>query len=120
MSPRLAAALDTLPKRGLWIVGRLDGALITHAGLYDAVVDLYERARVNRPPQPIHGLRHTFGTEAAAAGVPLATLKELMGHSDIKTTLRYVDVTDQQKRDAIALAFGQRVGNTLPKRQKAE
>lgn len=38
-----------------------------------------------------HDLRHTFGTRIAAAGVPLRTLQEWMGHRDFKTTLTYAD-----------------------------
>lgn len=38
-----------------------------------------------------HDLRHTFGTRIAAAGVPLRTLQEWMGHRDIETTQRYAD-----------------------------
>lgn len=34
-----------------------------------------------------HDLRHTFGTRAASAGVPLRILQEWMGHRDHKTTL---------------------------------
>ena len=109
LSPRLVAELAGLPKRGIWIVGRLNGALLTQAGLYDAMTELYDMAGVERPSQPIHCLRHTFGNENAAAGVPLATLQELMGHEDIKTTLRYVDVSNAQKRAAIAGTFGPRV-----------
>jgi integrase len=36
-----------------------------------------------------HDLRHTFGTRMAAAGVPMRTLQEWMGHADLKTTLIY-------------------------------
>jgi integrase len=36
-------------------------------------------------------LRHTFGTRTAAAGAPLRTLQEWMGHRDFKTTLIYAD-----------------------------
>ncbi len=36
-----------------------------------------------------HDLRHTFGTQCAAAGVPLRTLQAWMGHADIKTTMVY-------------------------------
>jgi integrase len=39
----------------------------------------------------IHDLRHTFGTHMAAAGVPMRTLQEWMGHRDIATTQRYAD-----------------------------
>ncbi len=38
-----------------------------------------------------HDLRHTFGTRMAAAGVPMRTLQEWMGHRDFKTTLIYAD-----------------------------
>lgn len=38
-----------------------------------------------------HGLRHTFGTTMAAAGVPMRTLQEWLGHRDIQTTMRYAD-----------------------------
>jgi integrase len=33
-----------------------------------------------------HDLRHTFGTRMAAAGAPLRTIQEWMGHRDYKTT----------------------------------
>jgi integrase len=36
-----------------------------------------------------HELRHTFGTRMAAAGVPLRTLQQWMGHADSKTTQIY-------------------------------
>ena len=35
------------------------------------------------------------------AGVDLATLKELMGHSTITTTMRYVHPTSEHKRNAM-------------------
>jgi integrase len=33
-----------------------------------------------------HGLRHTFGTQMAAAGAPMRAIQECMGHADISTT----------------------------------
>lgn len=38
-----------------------------------------------------HDLRHTFGTRMAAAGVPMRTIQEWMGHRDFRTTLIYAD-----------------------------
>ena len=36
-----------------------------------------------------HDLRHTFASQLAMAGVPIATISKLLGHKDIKTTMRY-------------------------------
>ena len=36
------------------------------------------------------------------AGVDLATLKELMGHSHISITMKYVHPTPEHKREAVA------------------
>src|SRR5262249_52884132 len=56
-----------------------------------------------------HNLRHTFGTAMAAAGVPMRTLQEWMGHADIQTTERYADYAPRT-RDAelVAAAFSSR------------
>lgn len=51
-----------------------------------------------------HDLRHTFGTRAIDAGARLPAVKEVMGHADIKTTMRYVHATDSAKRDAVDAA----------------
>lgn len=48
-----------------------------------------------------HDLRHTFATRLAMAKVPLITLKELMGHKKIETTMRYAHATDESKREAV-------------------
>jgi integrase len=66
--------------------------------LLEAVHALYKRAGVTVPvsesgrTMPWHSLRHSFGSDCAARGVPLPTIKELMGHADIQTTMRYVTV----------------------------
>jgi integrase len=56
-----------------------------------------------------HDLRHTFGTAMAAAGVPMRTLQEWMGHRDIKTTQRYADYAPSAREaDMVAAAFDRR------------
>ena len=54
-----------------------------------------------RPPFRLYDFRHTFGSRSAMAGVDLATLKELLGHSNISITMRYVHPTPEHKRAAV-------------------
>ena len=53
-----------------------------------------------------HDLRHTFGTRMAAAGVPMRTLQEWMGHKDFATTLIYADYAPSAtEADLVDAAF---------------
>ena len=106
MSPRVSDLLDAMPRRGLWVVSCDEGGAMGYWPLLEAVHALYHRAGVTRPSWPMHSLRHTFGTVMARRGTPLAVLQRLMGHADIQTTMRYVDVNEADKRDAIATVFG--------------
>jgi site-specific recombinase XerD len=40
-----------------------------------------------------HQMRHTYGTEMIRAGVNLATVMKLLGHTSASMTMRYLDVT---------------------------
>ena len=42
-----------------------------------------------------HRFRHTFASDMVRAGMSLPALMQLMGHTDIETTMRYVQVTAQ-------------------------
>jgi site-specific recombinase XerD len=59
-------------------------------------------AQLVKPAFRLYDLRHTFGSRSAMAGVDLATLKELMGHSNISTTMRYVHPTPEHKKEAVS------------------
>lgn len=48
-----------------------------------------------------HDLRHTFGTRMALAGASINVLKNIMGHSSITTTQRYLHSTADDARKAI-------------------
>jgi integrase len=76
---------------------------------------VYAAAGLDAPDMPFHCLRHTFGTELAKR-VPLPVVRELMGHREISTTMRYVTVDDSQHHDAIALVFGRQAGDKSARR----
>ena len=53
-------------------------------------------------PVGLHALRHTFATNAVAAGVNLKALSAILGHSSVAITLDiYTDVTFEDKKKAM-------------------
>jgi len=50
-----------------------------------------------------HDLRHTFGSRLGMAGVDIRTIQELMGHKDIKMTMRYSHPTPEHKKNAVKM-----------------
>lgn len=50
-----------------------------------------------------HDLKHTVGTRLAEKCVPVPVIKEVLDHSDIKTTMRYVHTADKQILSAMNL-----------------
>jgi integrase len=108
---RTAGALDRLYQRSQWAA---DDDLVFAHPILGTVLDpsklrkRFKKALADAGLREIrfHDLRHTFGTHAAAAGVPLRTLQEWMGHRDFKTTLIYADYAPRaEERQMMERAF---------------
>ena len=66
--------------------GPTAGQPLTEAGMRR--IFRTHRARSGAVRVRPHRLRHTYGTELAAAGIDLLVLRELMGHASPETTGR--------------------------------
>ena len=73
--------------------GPTTGQAMTEAGLRK--IFRTHRASSGATRVRPHRLRHTYGTELAAAGIDLLVLRELMGHVSPETTAGYVHLAPE-------------------------
>lgn len=56
------------------------------------------KARINKKVG-IHSLRHSYATHLLEYGTDISFIQKLLGHKDIKTTLTYLKMSDQQLKN---------------------
>jgi integrase len=87
--------------------GRARGTRMTPAGLR-SLFRHHRQVTGIKLANP-HRFRHTFASDMIRGGVSLPALMQLMGHSDIQTTLLYVQVTPQDVYLQYARAVAQHI-----------
>jgi len=91
---RALAPRARLAKSEGLLLPRYGGHYALYETLLEALAAAAKRAGCSCPVTT-HRLRHTFASEMLRLGVSLPALMQLLGHKDIRMTLGYVQVTQQ-------------------------
>jgi integrase/recombinase XerD len=73
------------------------GRPIARKSVFEACKKAARRAGITKSVHP-HSLRHAFATHLLDDGVSLAIIQALLGHTNLKTTARYLHVSDTAVR----------------------
>jgi len=110
---RLERPLTNSPYLFVALKGCRRGQPMTPAGLRSLF--RHHRLCSEVPAANPHRLRHTFGADMVRAGISLPALQHLMGHSQIHTTMLYVQLAPQDIWREYARAVANRACLTSPR-----
>jgi integrase/recombinase XerD len=110
---RLERPLTNSPSLFVSLKGHRRGQPMTPAGLRSLF--RHHRLCSHVPSANPHRFRHTFGADMVRAGISLPALQHLMGHSQIHTTMLYVQLAPQDIWREYARAVANRACLTSPR-----
>ena len=88
-------------KNGYLFEGQNKGAPYSTRSLQLILAAAKKKAGIMKPGS-VHALRHSFATHLLDKGTDVTLIMKLLGHNDIKTTLRYLHVTNRDMMQIIS------------------
>ena len=76
------------------------GERLTMQSISNGVMAIARRAQI--PYRSLHQFRHSCASDLLAAGVHIAEVQRILGHSTVATTMIYTHIADPMRRAAIA------------------
>lgn len=76
------------------------GQRISYDRLHSLIDEIGQRAGLRKKLHP-HSLRHSFAVSLLDADVDLETIRDLLGHEDIRTTTIYLHCSTAKRRAAV-------------------
>lgn len=81
-------------KKGYLFEGQFEGEAYSTRSLQKVLNAAKQKAGIIKPGS-VHALRHSFATHLLDKGTDVTMIMKLLGHNDLKTTLRYLHVTNR-------------------------
>jgi integrase/recombinase XerD len=82
------------PKQGYLFQGAVAGQAYSTRSLEEVIQQAKQKAGVIKQGS-MHALRHSFATHLLERGTDISMIQKLLGHNDLRTTLRYLHTTNK-------------------------
>ena len=99
LPPDLVQIVRDLPQDSEWVFASRNGNRLGRNEMLRRLKKVAERAGVKEAT--LHKFRHSYATRLLEDGCDIVTVQHLLGHSDIKTTRKYLSPDQERARKAV-------------------
>ena len=99
LPPDLVQILRDLPRDSNWVFASGKGNRLGRNEMLRRLKKVAERAQIKEAT--LHKFRHSYATRLLEDGCDIVTVQHLLGHSDIKTTRKYLSPDQERARKAV-------------------